>query len=307
MNGRLVEIKRFAVHDGPGIRTTLFLKGCSLACRWCHNPESISPQPEIGLLVRKCTGCRRCAAVCPVDAHLFRDGVHVFDRSRCVACGKCVDACLHGALEYYGREISVEAAVAAVLEDKTFYANSGGGCTLSGGEPLLQAEFCVEVFKRLREAGIHCAVDTAGAVPWKSFQAVLPHVDLFLYDIKHVDDRIHRECTGSSNQQILENLRRLSESGVPIEIRLPLIPGINDADSDLRAIAEFLRGFDNVIGLRVLPYHAMARFKYEAVGQTDTMPDVSPPDAAAMANAAETLRHYGIELPVWNATVAFRF
>jgi len=291
----MVEIKRFAVHDGPGIRTTIFLKGCSLACRWCHNPESISAQPEIGLLTRKCVGCRRCAAVCPAGAHRFRDGARVLDRRQCVACGKCVDACLPGALEYYGRDISVEAAVAAVLEDKTFYANSGGGCTLSGGEPLLQARFCAEVFKRLREAGVHCAVDTAGAVHWKDFQTVLPHVDLFLYDVKHVDDRIHRQCTGASNQQILENLRRLASHGTPIEIRLPLVPGINDADADLQAVAEFLHGLANGVRLRVVPYHALARFKYEAVGRTDTMPDVSPPDAAATARAAATLRRSGVD------------
>lgn len=294
MNGRMVEIKRFAVHDGPGIRTTLFLKGCSLACCWCHNPETISPDPEIGVLKKKCTGCQRCVAACPTGAHLFRDGTHVLERNRCVACGKCVDACLPGALEYYGRDLSVEEAVDAVLEDNTFYTNSGGGCTLSGGEPLLQAEFCAEVCKRLRESGIHCAIDTAGAVPWKSFQTVLPHVDLFLYDLKHVDDQIHRECTGASNQRSLENLRRLSSHGVPIELRMPLIPGINDADSHLRAAAEFLRGLANVIGLRLLPYHALARSKYEAVGRTDTMPDVPPADAAAMADAAATLRRFGV-------------
>ena len=294
MNGRIVEIKRFAVHDGPGIRTTIFLKGCPLACRWCHNPESISPRPEIGLLMKKCVGCRRCAAACPNGAHLFRDGVHVFDRSKCTACGRCVDACLPGALEYYGRDISVEAAVAAVLEDKTFYANSGGGCTLSGGEPLLQAEFCGEVCRQLREAGVHCAVDTAGAVPWESFQAVLPYVDLFLFDLKHVDSQSHRECTGVSNERILENLRRLSESGVPIEIRLPLIPGINDAAADLRAVAEFLCGLENISGLRVLPYHALARSKYAAIGRPDTMPDAPTPDAAELANAVATLRRSGL-------------
>lgn len=294
MTGRLVEIMRFAVHDGPGIRTTLFLKGCSLACCWCHNPETISPEPEIGLLKRKCVGCQRCAAVCPTGAHAFRDGNHVFDRIKCTTCGRCVAACLPGALEYYGREVSVEEVVDKVLEDKAFYTNSGGGCTISGGEPLLQAEFCAAVFERLRENGVHCAIDTAGAVPWDNFETVLPHVDLFLYDFKHADDRLHREWTDASNQLILENLRQLSSRGVPIEIRMPLIPGINDTDSALQAASEFLRRLDNVTGLRLLPYHALARSKYEAIGRPDTMPDVPPQDAAAMANAAATLRRSGL-------------
>ena len=295
MNGRLVEIKRFAVHDGPGIRTTLFLKGCSLACRWCHNPESISAAAEIGLLGRKCIGCRRCAAVCPVEAHVFRDGVHVLDRGRCVACGRCAEACLPGALEYYGREIGVEDAVAAVLDGKTFYALSGGGCTFSGGEPLLQAEFCADVCERLRDAGVHCAVDTAGAVPWERVETVLPHTDLFLYDLKHMDDRVHRECTGVSNRAVLENLRRLSSLGASIEVRMPLIPGINDAEPDLRAVAELFRQLTTPTTLRLLPYHALARSKYEMIGRPDTMPDVPPPEAVAMARVAAALRRFGVD------------
>ena len=298
MTGCLADIKRFAVHDGPGIRTTLFLKGCPLACRWCHNPETISLDPEIGWLKRKCVGCRRCATVCPTGAHVFRDGAHELDRDRCVVCGTCVDACLPGALEYYGRELSVEEAAAAVLEDKTFYAQSGGGCTLSGGEPLLQAGFCAELCRRLREVGVHCAIDTSGAVPWESFEAVLPQTDLFLYDLKHTDSRRHRECTDGPNRLILDNLRRLAARNAPIEIRVPLIPGVNDAEPDLQAIGEFLHGLAGITGVRLLPYHGLARSKYEAVGRPDTMPEAPGPDAAAMAAAAETLRRCGLEMVV---------
>lgn len=294
MTGRVVEIKRFAIHDGPGIRTTVFLKGCSLACRWCHNPETISPRPEIGLLARKCTACGRCAAVCPTGSHVFRDGSHVFERSTCTACGKCVDACLPGALEFYGREFTVAEAVDAVLKDRTFYAQSGGGCTLSGGEPLLQAEFCAEVCRLLRGDGVHCAIDTSGAVAWAKFEAVLPHADLFLYDLKHPDPERHRAGTGVGNERILQNLRRLATRSVPIEVRLPLVPGFNDGPGDLRAVGEFLAALSTVPPVRLLPYHALARSKYEAVGRTDTMPPVAPPDAAALARAAGVLRECGV-------------
>ena len=319
MKGRLLDIKRLSVHDGPGIRTTLFLKGCPLRCRWCHNPESVSPRPEIGLLKRKCVGCGKCAKACPTGAHVFRDGAHLLNRELCTACGKCVEACLPGALEYYGREVSVEDAVKAVLEDRTFYgvfahrpasrqvlnaglaglpmgkniAKSGGGCTLSGGEPLWQAEFCAELFRLLRKEGIHCAIDTSGAVEWESFEIVLPYTDMFLYDVKHTDDRLHREHTGSPNGRILDNLKRLSECGVPIEIRIPVIPGFNADEESMAAMGKLLSALPNIAGVRLLPYH-LARLKYETVGHADTMPDVPPPSAAAMAAAAATLRRCGV-------------
>jgi len=288
MTGRVLDVKRLSVHDGPGIRTTIFLKGCPLNCRWCHNPESVSPEPEIGLLKAKCRGCGKCAEVCPEGAHEFRDGVHLFHRERCTACGRCVEACLPGALEYYGRELSAVQAAAAVREDRTFYDASGGGCTVSGGEPLCQAEFCAEVFTLLRREGIHCAVDTSGAVPWASFEVVLPHTDLFLYDVKHTDDARHREHTGSPARGLLANLRRLSECGVPVEVRVPVIPGFNADEDSMAAIGEALRGLPNVLGTRLLPYH-LARSKYETVGRPDTMPDVVPPDAAVLARLAAVL------------------
>jgi glycyl-radical enzyme activating protein len=294
MQGRVLSVERMCVHDGPGIRTTIFLKGCPLHCRWCHNPESISPDSEIGFSKKKCVGCGKCADVCPTSAHVFHDGTHSMNHRLCTACGRCVEACLPGALTYYGREMSGEDVAAAVLEDKTFYAQSGGGCTLSGGEPLWQVEFCAEVLGRLRNEGIHCAIDTSGAVEWESFQAVLPCTDLFLYDVKHTDDRLHREHTGSPSRRALDNLKRLSACGVPIEIRIPTIPGFNADEQSMAAIGKLLSGLPSIVGVRLLPYH-LARSKYEAVGRPDTMPHVPPPDAATLADLAAILRRCGLD------------
>lgn len=293
MNGLVLDFVRLSVHDGPGIRTTLFLKGCPLNCRWCHNPESISPTPEIGFTRSKCVGCGRCAEACPTGAHTVVGGDHRFGRESCNACGACVLACIPGALTVHGREVSAADAVAAMLEDRTFYAKSGGGCTISGGEPLWQAEFCAEVFARLHEERVHCALDTSGAVPWESFAVVLPHTDLFLYDVKHVDDALHREHTGRPCQDILENLRRLSQCGKPIEVRLPVIPGFNADAASMCAIGEFLERLPNLVGIRLLPYHH-ARSKYERIGRTDPMSDSPVPDAAALGAAASLLREFGL-------------
>jgi pyruvate formate lyase activating enzyme len=294
MTGIMIDLKRFAVHDGPGIRTTLFLKGCSLRCRWCHNPESIFPKPEIGLRKKKCRGCRKCEVVCPTGAHTFLDGTHLFDRTKCIACGKCVDVCLPGALEYYGREITVDAAVEEILKDRNFYAHSGGGATISGGEPLLQAEFCAEVFKALKDEGIHCAIDTSGAVAWEAFEKVLPYTDLFLYDVKQTDDTLHREHTGGSNHLILNNLKRLSQYGVPIEIRIPVIPGFNADEASFDAISKFLNRIPHIMAVRLLSYHDLARSKYEMIGHPDTMPHVPVPTSEQMHVFAEKLIKLGI-------------
>lgn len=288
----ICDVKRFAVHDGPGIRTTLFLKGCPLRCLWCHNPESILRKPELGIRFHKCTLCGECAKVCP--CHKFENGSHLFDRENCTACGKCVEACLFDASVFYGKPMTPAEAVAVILEDRMFYELSGGGATVSGGEPLLQAGFCAELFALLKWENIHTAVDTCGDLPWSAFETVLPQTDLFLYDFKHPNSEAHRKLTGRGNERIKENLLRLGETGKPIEIRIPLIPSLNTADETLKQSADFLSGVKGITVVRLLAYHALARSKYEAVGHADTMPDAGPPDEKTLQHAAEYLKNVGL-------------
>ena len=263
-----------------------------MRCRWCHNPESVSPRPQLAYYAHKCLNCGECFAACAGRAHTLRDGRHLFDRAKCVACGACGKVCLGGALKLFGRTVTVEEASQITIEDRDFYKD-GGGCTVSGGEPLLQAEFCAALFRELRKSGVHCAVDTSGAVEWTAFEAVLPFTDMFLYDVKHADDAKHREQVGASNQQILDNLKRLSACGVPIEVRVPAIPGLNLDAMGMDAIGSLLAGLKNVVGVKLLPYH-LARSKYEAVGRADTMPQVEPPTLEQMDKAASCLRHFGL-------------
>ena len=290
---RYIDIKRFAVHDGPGIRTTLFLKGCSLRCIWCHNPESRFPQPELAIHYPKCTCCGECAKVC--SCHAIVNGVHEFKRANCKACGRCVDACPSGVLELFGKTMSVDEAAEKLLEDRIFYAD-GGGITLSGGEPLLHSAFCAELLTRMKAEGIHCAVDTCGNVPWSAFEAVLPFTDIFLYDFKCADSEKHRQLTGSGNELILENLKKLNETGKEIEIRMIMVPEHNMAEDDLRAAGEFMAPLKSISAIRLLAYHSLARSKFQAVGHPDTMPDVPSPDADALERCAEILRQYGVKV-----------
>ena len=288
---RIVGIKHLAVHDGPGIRSTVFLKGCPLRCLWCHNPERVRPEPEIALRQGKCGGCGACAAVC--SCHHVEGNLHTIDRKNCIGCGRCVEACLFDALTLYGQEMTVEAVLAEVLRDRVFYAESGGGVTVSGGEPLLHPEFCAELFEPLNAEKIPCAVDTCGEVPWKAFKTVLPHTGLFLYDIKAMDSDLHRRLTGRSNERILENLRTLDETGVPIEIRMPVVPGLNDSPEEFAAAGRFLAGLRHLVGVRLLAYHAFARSKYEAIGHAVTLPDVPSPSPEHRETLAKILTGFG--------------
>ncbi len=288
------DVKRFAVHDGPGIRTTLFLKGCFLRCLWCHNPESLSPEVEIGYFAHKCIGCGECVRVCPSRAHSLEDGIHHFRRSACTLCGRCADACPGRAMTLYGRRMDVSSARKLVLEDREFYSPSGG-VTLSGGEPVMQADFCFELFSVLKQDGVHTALDTSLFANWNLYGRMLPVTDLFLVDVKHPDDAIHRRLTGQGNTRIFQNLNMLSERNAAIEIRIPVVPGCNDSAETMRGIGERLRGVCPGT-VKLLPYHALARSKYAALGRTDTMPHVMSPSKDALERSAEILRDFGLHV-----------
>lgn len=293
-SGVICDIKRFSVHDGPGIRTTLFLKGCPLHCIWCHNPETLNSAPELGLFLDKCTGCGSCTSVC--HCHEIIDGRHLFHRDACQVCGRCVNTCLFDALKLYGTRMTVAEAMNIIIEDMDFYISSHGGVTVSGGEPLLQSDFCVSLFQELKRHKIHTAVETCGYVPWHTFEKILPWTDLFLHDFKHADPVSHKELTGQDNVLIKQNLQRLSQTGKSIEIHMPLIPGCNTERDVLEATGLFLGKLDNLTAVRLLPYHSLAHLKYAAIGRKDNLPDVPTPQPEFMASCAAILQKYGLNI-----------
>ncbi len=256
MKALICDIKRFAVHDGDGIRTTVFFKGCPLKCVWCHNPESISFKPQVAFYENKCIGCGECN----------KDGF-------------TLEACLGEARVLYGKEVSAEELLPQLLEDKEFYETSGGGVTLSGGECLCQADFCAELLKALKQEGIHTAVDTCGFVSQEALDKVIPFTDIFLYDIKAMDEAVHIQCTGQSNKRILENIKYIDSLGKAIEARIPYVPEYN-ADQ-IEEIANFLKPLKNVKAIKVLPYHNYAGSKYAALDMENTLPKILPSEAEA--------------------------
>ncbi len=289
MTGRIFAIKRFAVHDGNGIRTTVFFKGCPLRCLWCHNPEGISFAPQLAVYSHKCIGCGECLD-CPENAVKMTDGKAVTDRETCVACGKCAEKCVFSAREHFGREVEACELAEELCLDRDFFESSGGGVTLSGGECLAQPDFAIELLKKLKEKGINTAVDTCGCVPRSVFEKILPYVDSFLYDIKAIDPEIHEKCTGRGNSLILSNFDYLCSQNCDIEVRIPFVVGLNDGE--IEKIGEFLRG-KPIKKVTVLKYHDFARSKYTAVGSSDTMPE-NKTDTASSERAVEILRSFSL-------------
>lgn len=268
MKGMLFDIQRASTVDGPGFRTTVFFKGCNLRCAWCHNPESQSAVPQLLFYQERCTHCGLCERVCP------------YGLKKCDLCGKCADACPQEARSLCGMEYTVEDAMKKILPDRLFYQTSGGGATFSGGECMLQLGFLKELLDFCKKEKIHTAVDTAGAVPWRSFEEILPYTDMFLYDVKSMNSQRHKEYTGVGNEQILENLSRLLQMQKRVWVRVPIIPGVNDTLEEMRALRAFLLANGYPEKVELLPYHRMGEMKWKALGQKATL--FEPPSVDQM-------------------------
>lgn len=268
MTARLINIARGSMHDGPGVRTVVYFKGCNLVCRWCHNPESQAFAPEVVFHESKCIGCGRCVSLCP-ERHVVRDGGHVFLREDCVLCGRCVEACPNEALSLCGEEYTPQRLFREIVKDRHYYAQSGGGVTFSGGECLLFLEFLAEMLRMCRGEGIHTAVESALHVPYENIERVSDDVCLFLADVKHMDPAVHRTYTGVTNERILDNIRRLaSDSSRQILLRVPLIPGVNDGEENLLRTAEFAKTLPGgARRVELLKYNNLASSKYVSIGR----------------------------------------
>lgn len=264
--GMVFNIQKFSVHDGPGIRTTVFFKGCPLKCSWCHNPESQKFNKELMFSKDKCTDCGKCIQHCSSGAIRMENGTVVNDYGKCSLCGRCTDYCVNNARELVGDEVSIKEIVKEIDKDMVFYDQSQGGVTFSGGEAMCQPGIIKELAKRCSEKGISVAVDTCGHVPFESFEEILDYVDVFLYDIKHMDSDRHKKYTGAGNELILENLIKLSERGANINLRIPVIGGVNDDDRTMNNIIEFVKG-TNIRKVNLLPYHDIAKNKYDKLGK----------------------------------------
>ena len=270
--GITFNIQRFSIHDGPGIRTTVFTKGCPLRCKWCSNPESISPNPEIMVNDIRCIHCGKCEEACPEGAIIAIEGNERIDQEKCTLCMECIKACHTKALECMGTYMSVEEVVDEVEKDSLFYQNSGGGVTISGGEPLMQWKFTRDILQKCKERGFHTALDTTGYTSWKVMEEVIKYVDLILYDIKHMNDDLHVKHTGVSNVQILENIEKIPPN-VRMWIRIPLIPGFNDSTENMKEVASLASRL-GVEKVSILPYHEWGKGKYEKLSKEYTF--VSP-------------------------------
>lgn len=293
-SGVVFDIKRFAIHDGPGIRTTVFLKGCPLNCVWCHNPEGVGQGLDLWSRPGRCAGCGACAEACSRDAVTVENGRPVTDRGRCVICGDCVTACPTGAREIVGRDMSAAEVMKEAERDRVFYEESGGGVTFCGGEPLMQPEFLLSCLNEARRSGLHTAVDTTCHAPWEIIRRAAESADMFLCDLKHMDPAAHEKLTGAGNELILENVVRLAASAKRLIVRIPVIPGLNDSRENIEASGRFIASLGGGISADLLPYNEGGRSKLERLGRDGRAGELQAPSPERMRELAEIMAGLGV-------------
>ncbi len=300
MPNLVTNIQGYSIHDGPGIRTVVFLKGCGLECRWCSNPECISPRPEVGFVKALCTKCGKCAEICPHGALVYEaGGFPRIDRARCTGCSLCSSACSYKAIILYGKEMNAEEIFDAVKRDKMFYDTSGGGVTVSGGEALLQPQLVCDLFERCQQADIHTCIETSGNVPESALKKVLPYTDYILYDLKMMHSNKHQQYTGKPNSLILDNAKFITESGIETLFRMPLIPGINDDLQNIKETADFLHGLgENYLRIELMPYHRLGKGKYDSLGRDYPLSDLQAPEPAQVESVKKMIEANGIECSI---------
>lgn len=294
------DIQRYCVHDGPGIRTVVFFKGCPLRCQWCQNPETQSARPQLMVTPSLCIGCGACLAACPAGAVSAAQGPSVTDRGRCTACGACAVQCYAGARRVVGEEKTVEEVERAVLADAVFYRNTGGGVTLSGGEAAMYPGFASALLRRLQKAGVHTALETCGHCTWEDLERILAHTDLVLFDIKHTDPEAHRRYTGVGNEKILDNLARACQMGKHVVIRFPFIPGVNDSEENLRETAR-IAVENGIKEVHLLGFHQLGENKWHGLEMPYACAAYQSPSEQTLAAAAALLRGYGLRVSVGGA------
>ena len=301
--GIVTNIQKFSIQDGPGIRTTVFLKGCPLRCLWCHNPEGLNPYPEISFRPAQCILCGRCADVCPKGCHVFDPenaaAPHRFERENCIRCGRCAEECV-GALEVTGKQMTVDEVLTKVLQDRVFYEHSGGGMTLSGGEPMFQFPFALALAQAAKEKGLHVCIETCGEAPAAAYAAIMPFIDIFLWDYKETDPALHKQFTGHDSTRILDNLARLGKAGAHLILRCPIIPGCNDRPEHLAGIARTAEENPGVTEVNVEPYHPLGKSKAESLGRNYPLKDLGFPEESTIEGWIAAIRA-GTSKPVRRA------
>ena len=291
----VLNISRMTTHNGPGIRTLILFKGCPLRCLWCSTPESQISKPEIAVFPGKCIQCGKCVPVCPVNAVSLLNNVLSINRSICNSCGECARICYSEAIKLLGSSMAVADLLQEVKKDAVIYKHSGGGVTLSGGEPLLEPDFTGELIKAFKEEGISVGIDTCGHVPWASIERMLANIDFFLWDIKHMNPEKHAEFTGVSNKLILSNARAISRKNIPLYIRVPVIPGYNDSEENIRDTSEFARSLSSLVEVSLLPLHHLGQVRYESLNRVYPIAHVPLISDGVIENLKQVVESYQLK------------